>query len=96
MAICLQSGRISLAMLLTANLIQMAIIQKVTAVLTENEILLFNPNGSLRFNHGLPDCPEQFSITGNNLVIELMEGDSFSLNVETGQFRKLVGEVLSS
>jgi hypothetical protein len=95
-AICLQSGRICLAMPLTANLIQMAIIQKITAVLTENEILLFNTNGSLRVNYGLPDCPEQFSITGNNLEIELIEGDSFSLNVENGQFRKLVEEVLSS
>lgn len=95
-AICLQSGRICLAMPLTANLIQMAIFQKVTAVLTENEILLFNPNGSLRFNRGLPDVPEQFSAIDDNLVIELMEGDRFSLNLQTGQFRKLVEEVLSS
>ncbi len=95
-AIGLESSRICLAMPLTGNLIQMAIIEKVTAVLTENEILLFNPNGSLRFNHGLPDFPEQFSIIGNNLAIQLMEGDRFSLNLETGQFRKLVEEVLSS
>ena len=95
-AICLQSGRICLAMPLTANLIQMAIFPKVTAVLTENEILLFNPNGSLRFKRGLPDVPEQFSALDNNLVIELMEGDRFSLNLQTGQFRKLVEEVLSS
>lgn len=95
-AICLESGRLSLAMPLTANLIQMAVIQKVTAVLTEDEILLFNPNGSLRFNRGLPDFPEQFSTIGNNLVIQLVEGDRFSLNLQTGQFQKLVGEVLVS
>jgi hypothetical protein len=63
---------------------------------TENEILLFNPNGSLRLNRGLPDVPEQFSAIDDNLVIELMEGDRFSLNLQTGQFRKLVEEVLSS
>ena len=95
-AICLESGRLSLAMPLTANLIQMAVIQKVTAVLTEDEILLFNPNGSLRFNRGLPDFPEQFFMIGNNLVIQLVEGDRFSLNLQTGQFHKLVTEVLTS
>lgn len=95
-AICLERGRICLAMPLTGNLIQMAVIQKVTVVLTENEILLFNPNGSLRFNRGLPDFPEQFSTIGNNLVIQLMEGDRFSLNLQTGQFQKLVTEVLTS
>jgi hypothetical protein len=95
-AICLESGRICLAMPLTANLIQMAIVREVTAVLTENEILLFNPNGSLRLNRGLSDVPEQFSAIDDNLVIELVEGDRFSLNVETGQFRKIVEEVISS
>lgn len=95
-AICLERGRICLAMPLTGNLIQMAVIQKVTVVLTENEILLFNPNGSLRFNRGLPDVPDRFSAIDDNLVIELMEGDRFSLNLQTGQLRKLVEEVLSS
>jgi hypothetical protein len=95
-AICLESGRICLAMPLTANLIQMTIVREVAAVLTENEILLFNPNGSVRLNRGLPDVPEQFSAIDDNLVIEFMEGDRFSLNLQTGQFRKLVEQVVSS
>ncbi len=57
-----------------------------TAVLTEHEILLFNPNGSLRFNHGLPDLPEQILMFDDNLIIKLMEGDSFRLNPTTGEF----------
>ncbi len=85
-AICLQTGRICLAMPLTANLIEIKISQEMTAVLTEHEILLFNPNGSLRFNHGLPDLPEQILMFDDNLIIKLMEGDSFRLNPTTGEF----------
>lgn len=95
-AICLSSGRICVAMPLTANLIQIAIIQEVTAVLTENEILLFNSNGSLRFNHGFPDFASEIIITEDYLMITLMDGDSFKLNPQTGEFRQLVGELITS
>lgn len=46
-------------------------IAQITVVLTENEVLLFKPNGSLRFNHGLPDIPEEIAIVGTKLVIKL-------------------------
>lgn len=81
---------------LTANLIQIKIIQEVTAVLTENEILLFNPNGSLRFNHGFPDLASEIIIDEDYLMIKLMDGDSFKLNPQTGEFRPLLGELITS
>jgi hypothetical protein len=87
-AISLQSGRIALAMPLTSNILQILILEQITAVLTENEVLLFNPNGSLRFNHGLPDIPEDISIVGTKLVIKLMEGDSLTLDPETGTLKE--------
>jgi len=95
-ALCLSSGRICVAMPLTANLIQIKIVQEVTAVLTEHEILLFNRNGSLRFNHGFPDLPEEIIINEDNLTIRLMDGDSFKLNPQTGEFRQLVEELITS
>jgi len=95
-AICLQSGRICVAIPLTANLIEIKIIQEVTAVLTEHEILLFNSNGSLRFNHGFPDLPEQILIVDDNLAIKLMDGDCFRLNPKTGDIRQLTGELVTS
>lgn len=87
-AICLQSGRIALAMPLTSNILQILIMEPITAVLTEHEVLLFNPNGSLRFNHGLPDIPEDIAIVGTKLVIKLMEGDSLTLDPQTGSFKE--------
>jgi hypothetical protein len=88
-AICLQSGRICVAMPLTTNLIEIKIIQEVTAVLTEQEIFLFNSNGSLRFNHGFPDLPSEIIITEDGLIIPLMDGDRFKLNPQTGEFQQL-------
>jgi len=90
-AICLESGRICVAMPLTTNLIEIKMVQEVTAVLTEQEILLFNPNGSLRFNHGFPDLPSEIIIAEDSLIVALMDGDMFKLNPQTGEFRQLVG-----
>lgn len=87
-AICLHSGRIALAMPLTSNILQIIMMELITAVLTENEVLLFNPNGSLRFNHGLPDIPEDISIVGTKLVIKLLEGDSLTLDPQTGTLKE--------
>ncbi len=87
-AISLQSDRIVLAMPLTSNILQILNMEPITVVLTENEVLLFNPNGSLRFNHGLPDIPEDILITGTTLVIKLMEGDSLTLNPQTGTLKE--------
>jgi hypothetical protein len=87
-AICLQSGRIVLAMPLTSNIIQILIMEPITAVLTENEILIFNPNGSLRFNHGLPDIPEEVSIVGTTLLIRLIEGNSLTLEPQIGVIKE--------
>jgi hypothetical protein len=51
-------------------------------------VLLFKPNGSLRFNHGLPDIPEEISIVGTKLVIKLLEGDSLTLDFQIGTLKE--------
>jgi hypothetical protein len=87
-AVCLQSGRIVLAMPLTSNILQILFMEPITAVLTENEILIFNPNGSLRFNHGLPEIPEEVSIVGTKLLIRLIEGESLTLEPQIGVIKE--------
>lgn len=89
-AICQQTGRLNLKMNLTSNIIsllfyQETTYQEITAVLTENQLLIFNPNGSIRCSQGLPDMPEEMSIVGNNLLIEFMEENSLIVNPQTGK-----------
>lgn len=85
-AICLQNGRIRLALPLTSNIIQILTLDTVTAVLTEEEVLLFNPGGSIRYTKALKDTAMELLVVGDNLVIQLLEGESLTLNPETGTF----------
>lgn len=84
-AICCHSGRILLALPLTAYLIQLLTLEQVIVALTEQEVFLFNPNGSIRFNKALPDLAIALSTINNHLVIQLSEGDNLILDPNTGQ-----------
>ena len=99
-AICQQTGRLNLKMNLTSNIISLLLYQEtthqeatyqettyqeITAVLTEDRLLIFNPNGSMRYSQGLPDMPEEMSIVGNNLLIEFLEENSLIVNPQTGK-----------
>ena len=86
-SICLQSGRLLVALPLTTYIVQIIIINRVTAVLTEEEILLFNPGGSIRFSEDLPDQGMGMSVVGENLVIKMLDGDSLTINPMTGIFK---------
>jgi len=87
-AICPQSGRLRLIMPLTSNILQLLILDTLTVVLSENEVLIFNPNGSIRYSKSLPDIPEEISIIGTDLVINLLSGDSLTINPQTGAFKQ--------
>jgi hypothetical protein len=84
-AINKRSGRPVLVMPLTSEVIQILMIGELTAVLTEEEVLLFNPNGALRFNHGLPENTQEIARVGDELEIKLVEGRSLRLNPHTGK-----------
>jgi hypothetical protein len=84
-AICYHTGHILLALPLTAYLIQLLPLEKVTAALTEQEVYLFNPRGSIRYNKALPDLAIGMSSEGDNLVIQLSEGDNLILDPNTGR-----------
>ena len=86
-SICLQSGRLLVALPLTTYIVQIIIVNRVTAVLTEEEILLFNPGGSIRFSEDLPDQGMGMSVVGENLVIKMLDGDSLTINPMTGIFK---------
>ena len=86
-SICLQTGRLLVALPLTTYIVQILIVERVTAVLTEEEILLFNPGGSIRFSEDLPDQGIGMSVVGENLVIKMLDGDSLTINPMTGTFK---------
>ena len=87
-AISLSNGRICLALALFSNLFQILIVDKLTAVLIETEVLLFNPDCSIRCSKALPDIADEMLIVGDNLEIRLLEGYSFILDIQTGNMTR--------
>jgi hypothetical protein len=87
-AISLDGGRIIVALPFTSYIVQILTVSDVTAVLTEEEVLLFNPGGSIRFSADLPDGGIGMTVDGENLVITMLEGESLSLNPMTGYFKQ--------
>ena len=85
-AICLSQGQIRLSLVLNSNLVQILIGDRLTAVLTEDEVLLFNPGFSIRLIKGLPDLAEEIVLIKSGLEIRLMSGESLFLNTRTGAF----------
>jgi len=86
-AICLSQGQIRLSLPLNSNLVQILVGDKLTAVLTEDEVLLFNPDFSIRLIKGLPDLAEEIvMVDESGLEIRLMSGESLFLDTQTGAF----------
>ncbi len=85
-AICLSQGRIRLSLVLNSNLVQILIGDRFTAVLTEDEVLLFNPGFSIGLIKGLPDLAEEIVLLKAGLEIRLMSGESLFLDTQTGAF----------
>ena len=84
-AICLFSGKIRLSLALNSNLIQILNRDRLTAVLTEDEVLLFNPDFSIRLIKGLPDLAEEIvMVNESGLEIRLMSGKSLFVDTQTG------------
>ena len=52
--------------------------------LTELELLLFNPGDAIRFSEELPDQGAGMSLVGDNLEIEMIEGEILTVNLMTG------------
>ncbi len=86
-AICLSQGQIRLSLALNSNLVEIRIGDKFTAALTEDEVLLFNPDFYIRLIKGLPDLAEEIvMVDESGLEIRLMSGESLFLDTQTGAF----------
>lgn len=83
-AIGLSQGQIRLSLALNSNLVQILVGDKLTAVLTEDEILLFNPDFSIRLIKVLPDLAEEIAMVESGLEIRLMSGGSLFVDAQTG------------
>ncbi len=86
-AICLSQGQIRLSLALNSNLVQFLVGDNFTAVLTEDEVLLFNPDFSIRLIKGLPDLAEEIvMVDESGLEIRLLFGESLFVDAQTGAF----------
>lgn len=90
-SISLFNGRISLALTLHTNLLQILMVGVLAAVLTETEVLVFNSNCSIRFSKVLPDIADEMILVGDKLEIRLLEGTSLTLDLQTGSISSSEG-----
>ncbi len=73
---------------LTCYIVEILILEEVTIAITENEVLVFNPGGAIRYNCDLPDIPEEISIVGTNLLIKTIAGDNLTINSIAGNLKE--------
>ena len=85
-AIGLSQNQFRLSLALNSNLVQILVGDKFTAALTEDEVLLFNPDFSIRLIKGLPDLAEEIVMIKSGLGIRLMSGESWFLDTQIGAF----------
>ncbi|MCL1471759.1 hypothetical protein [Argonema antarcticum] len=87
-AICTIDGQTLLILPLTCYLVQMLTLDDVTAVITEEELLIFNRRGSIRYSKALPDIAIGMSAIDEYLVIKLQEGETLLLDPQTCTFKQ--------
>lgn len=78
------TGHIRTALKLHTNLLQIMVMERLTAVRTETEVLLFNPDFSILLTKSFPDITEGISIEGDKLKIDFLEGNSMMLCLKLG------------
>lgn|GEM_PF-3102512 len=79
-AVDLLNGHVCIALSLMMPLLQILTVDNFTAVLTEQEAILFSPNRTLSCFCVLPDLATQISVSGSGFAIALFEGSRFSLS----------------
>lgn len=90
-AIGLSQGQIRLSVALNSNLVEIRVGDKFTAALTEDEVLLFNPDFSIRLIKGLPDLAEEIVMADESgFEIRLLSGESLFVDAQTGAFMSKV------
>lgn len=95
-AICCSRGNILLALPLTSYLIQLLPLETMTIVLTEQEIMILNCRGSIRYSKALPDVAVGMSCQDNHILIELSYGESLILDLNTGHLESAKTLMISS
>ena len=75
--------RVLLSLGLNGNLLQLIVDPEIAIAVTETEVLLFNPDLSVRCINGLPDFPDTVSIEPPHLVIRLVDGQIVRFDTTT-------------
>lgn len=78
-AIDMQRGNICIAMSFTTPIFQILIVDNLTAILTELEVLLFSSTRSLTCFQVLPDLSSNISVSGSDFVISMFDNTNLLL-----------------
>lgn len=87
-AINLNTGHIFISLPFVTNILQIQVVNKVTVVLTELELLLFNLDGSIRFIKGLPELASKMLIRDCEVQIYSLKEDIWVMDTQTGTFKQ--------
>lgn len=83
--VALHQGKMQAALPLTFPLLEILEIGQAIVVITELELFIFNPDGSLRFTKGLSDVVATWSVEADYLSIELFDQTTIQLNLQVGK-----------
>lgn len=88
-AIDLQQGNVCISLSVIMPIFQILIVEDLTAILTELEVLLFSANRTLKCFDVLPDLTANISVYGSDFMIQMFDGSSFTLT-RTGLIKPMV------
>jgi hypothetical protein len=89
-ALDLNADRVAIALSLSSNLVQIVTAPLFTVILTELDIFIFNADRSMRCFKGLPDVAIQLSLEGSTAIVQLVDGNSIAVNIETGVIKESI------
>jgi hypothetical protein len=79
-ALNLHTGHIVVSLPFITNVLQIQEVETVIIVLTESELLLFNSDGSIQLNKGLPELALEMSIRDNVEILDI-EGNIWMIDM---------------
>jgi len=85
----MQQGNVCISLSVIMPIFQILIVEDLTAILTELEVLLFSGNRTLKCFDVLPDLTANISVYGYDFMIKMFDGSSFTLT-RTGLIKPMV------
>ncbi|NJL22193.1 MAG: hypothetical protein HC895_17445 [Leptolyngbyaceae cyanobacterium SM1_3_5] len=84
-AICLRTGQVLLKLNLFTNLIDIGFADSRAAAIAETEVFVFNENATMMVSYGLPEIAIDAVFLQSKLVVKLLDGQEFTIDLQTGK-----------